>query len=777
MKNYSRVKFLVFGFLFLVSLIFYVLPSFCNPTIIIKGKIDLPVAHLKNLIAKSLQRNFKLDQEQFRSGHHENLDHYPLFNPPLFPYSSFFEVRAVPIPGPHREIKDFSNPDLAKAPFFEGKVHDDGSYEIVAPAHPGEYVIVLQTDQMIWKRVIASSSMDGVVISGQDLDLEQTVIAEIDLALESFQIYLPLEKIPTYFSNTIKEKFFELEYALKKEKVRSRQWRKLGLEALDQALQTRLQRKKYDDRKLLAKRLQVPRYDFSFLGSAQRMQELDVEVWKQLKRFRHSGQVLLSPLEMNQAKAVPPEVFAGNDSSDVKSQNAHITTTGQGPGPVKVWLRWKQGIRSFGFKLEKQTALTGPSAFEVRLFSPVGEVIETYRWWSLSQDQAPGFYGVTSPQKFSVVEVTMPAAGKIILSDLLVSDFYDPKTQNGWRASGAWAMVSDKLPTKAVKALEKTKSAVPWVFDHQAREVSSPLKVEDRCTYEYNSSAGSYFHLDMGQASGGHGQDQILVSPVVHLSNLPFDEQDQITSDRGDFASWISGTWKGLDELDILAGQSPCLDYTQTVNKNYLLRNRGGAGFNRASYADVPRAAHWAQLDFQGRFDGPPSQGKKIIEYSLDNGNSWQQAWWYRDEKHRGQQGRWWNNQLALYSDSDLVNRALETPCLGTDFNQDGKSDFHFDIGGDGQINEKDCRQWDQRFFHFPKGPLFTTLPENREQLLSLIPGASLLVRFRWETPKKVQACLPGQCPTWDIDDVSINSDVEDLGYYTDFDWRNEPWE
>ena len=760
---------------FLLSLLLNLLPCYGNPTIIIKGKIDLPVAHLKNLIPKFLQRDFKLDQEQFRSGHHENLDHYPLFQPLHFPYSAFFEVRAVPIPGPHRETKDFSNPDLAKAPFFEGKVHDDGSYEIVAPAHPGEYVIVLQTDQMIWKRVIASSSMDGVVISGQDLDLEQTVIAEIDLALESFQIFLPVENIPSYFLNTIKEKVFELEYALKKEKVRSRQWRRIGLEALDEALQVRLKRKKFDDRKLLTKKSLGPRYDFSFLGSAQRMEQLEVEVWKQLKRFKFASEVLLSPHEMNQAKATVPEVFAGNDSSDVKMQNAHITTTGL--GPMKVWLRWKQGVRSLGFKLEKQTALIGPSAFEVRLYSSVGEVIETYRWWTLPQDQGAGFYGISSPQKFAVAEITMPSAGKMILSDVLVSDFYDPKTQNGWRPLGAWSMIHDKPPTKSVRALQVTKSIVPWVFDHQAREVSSPLKIEDRCTYEYNSSSGSYYHMDMGQVSASESSDHILVSPVVHLSNLPLDEQDLMASERGDFASWISGTWKGLDELDILAGQSPCLDYTQTVNKNYLLRNRGGAGFNRASYADVPRAAHWAQLDFQGRFDGPPSQGKKIIEYSLDNGNSWQQAWWYRDEKHRGQQGRWFNNQLALYSDSDLVNHALETPCLGTDFNQDGKSDFHFDIGGDGQINDKDCRQWDQRFYHFPKGTLSTSLPENREQLLSLIPGASVLVRFRWERPKKAQVCSPGQCPTWDIDDVSINSDVEDLGYFTDFDWANQPWQ
>src|SRR5687768_5646240 len=89
-------------------------------SITIHGKVELPVLHLKNLLSLALQANGSLDQQQFAgaagqahldfnfAGHKESLDHYPLLETFTFPYAQFMQVRAVALPGPHREQKDFA---------------------------------------------------------------------------------------------------------------------------------------------------------------------------------------------------------------------------------------------------------------------------------------------------------------------------------------------------------------------------------------------------------------------------------------------------------------------------------------------------------------------------------------------------------------------------------------------------------------------------------------------------------------------------------------------
>ena len=61
----------------------------------------------------------------------------------------------------------------------------------------------------------------------------------------------------------------------------------------------------------------------------------------------------------------------------------------------------------------------------------------------------------------------------------------------------------------------------------------------------------------------------------------------------------------------------------------------------------------------------------------------------------------------------------------------------------------------------------------------SLIEGTSMLYRFRFNssgTPTVAADGCADSCSGWSIDDVALNNDDPDVGYYTNFDSFTIPW-
>ncbi len=213
--------------------------------------------------------------------------------------------------------------------------------------------------------------------------------------------------------------------------------------------------------------------------------------------------------------------------------------------------------------------------------------------------------------------------------------------------------------------------------------------------------------------------------------------------------------------------------------------------------------SHWSHNHFSSNADldpgfvekNDPGQTERWVEYSVDNGATWKNLYWWEDTNHRGTPNVWHQNHMHAFSDSDMSaeiygdNHDGDPTQVWTDFDKDGANDYtpYEDWNLDGVIDTNDAREWDTEFYlsHIPN-PASTADPllcsTTRTSLggiphqfcISDLEAPSIMYRYRFVGPTCPSPCLSAMggcnCKGWFVDDVALSNDDPNQGFYTNFD-------
>ncbi len=435
--------------------------------------------------------------------------------------------------------------------------------------------------------------------------------------------------------------------------------------------------------------------------------------------------------------------------------------------------------------------------FRVFAYDRGGNLLTKYHWYTSQETEGPGFYGLTSPEAIFRLRIIMVGAGDYTLSNLVLGSDYIELENLGWRSTGRWT--------------KTTASAEIPEFTYTDRKLTDPIveapepgESGPSCNYSKNYSGGTYWTVDYGTHLDEDGnvlsEGSSLISPAYTLTNMIMGPEDAFT-----WNYLISGTREDLTTETTLGGGPACSRKGTWANS--IARINGGNNWPTSdieftdgteTITQTPIIAtmkfHWSHVHWQARADideasmfTDTATTTRIVEYSTDNGKTWATAFWYEDENHKGRNGVWWNNHMHPFPDSDLQaykedfsdhdgGTVYTSTCTNTDFDKDGTADYNFDVDGDGtgavDGDTDDCRQWDTEFY--------MDVPADRMDDVdgdgipdSLIEGTSMLYRFRFNssgTPTVAADGCADSCSGWSIDDVALNNDDPDVGYYTNFD-------
>lgn len=437
--------------------------------------------------------------------------------------------------------------------------------------------------------------------------------------------------------------------------------------------------------------------------------------------------------------------------------------------------------------------------------------IHEYRWYTTT---GSNFYGLTVPESQGPITSlriefrttnSSQAVSSFKIEEIYLSNDYladnIPSTasdssltlQNtmGWRATGVWTLDTTTTPTVNTSFLHP--------YFGTAAERGQGV-----------SSQGNFWKASYGTANDG----DYLASPAFTLGNMDVDNDDQTTASSGfeGIASGFADTgtfrtpigWTSVDGTQsgsMTALNSPfCRLGVTSAGGTSTCANPGWPDFFATvvpgtgrvdNYSVATMGTHWGHVHWQAYIDvdddatttNDSGNTERYVEYSTDNGATWRIAHWFDDENHKGINGLWWKNHMHPFPDSDLRNQDFDGDgsSNGTDFNKDGANDYTapVDNNNDRTTNSNDAKEWDTEWYMEWVDASRWTDSDGDGELDSPLEGVSMIYRFRFvgsSTPTEgscnEHSDLGGSalsCSGWRIDDVALNNDDPEVGYFTDF--------
>lgn len=456
-----------------------------------------------------------------------------------------------------------------------------------------------------------------------------------------------------------------------------------------------------------------------------------------------------------------------------------------------------QLIHSFGFNLVNGPDYNAPDvvhprrAFRVTMYDRTHTEIHQYRWFLANQTPPGGnnFYGATmgmasaSSIKFwgpiAYIEITFEDNGPAAIADLWYSSVNVAQHINaGGSGTGPANSLNDNLGWRGEGLWEKLSSATT-TFPHPYYGNTNRLTG--------GSSGGTYWNCPYGTKAEG----DYLTSPAFTLTNLPvWDGKDD------DPSMWMvgiadaSGASHSVNSdyripSNIPPASAPACVCTGSEWCCYLQTNLFTFGESSATMHN-----HWSHAHFSSSADidslyvstnDPSGNTERWVEYSVDNGKSWVNLFWWEDTNHRGTDASWHQNHMHAFADSDMTHEVYGTDfngdptVTGTDFDKDGADDYLTpgeDWNLDGTPNATDAREWDTEFYlRWVNNPAstgtisgyYTTARSTHNGTtyqfkVSDLEAPSIMYRLRFVGVQTPGTC-PVSCAGWSIDDVSFSSE------------------
>jgi hypothetical protein len=742
----------------------------------LEGQIVLPRVHPRNLFH---QRLLSMMPD------HDGITHHHMTYAPMdaseIDLGSVMRVVAVPIPPPPgtppeiRRREDGDGDFQADFRVYEGTVSPTGQIRIQVPRYRFGYMIAAYGDKVRLSRRVPFAIEPGARHDGLIVDIKHTLLARTAVEKGEDARALSDDDLESKLGGRLPDRVRAMEARLAS-RLGVADWIREGR---DLAVEPGTASSPLTAAEIEASPMNILNADE--IAAVSGVTTIPFDRYTKRTpittnyRTSHVGQLLAS------------STGAGNGAFEVAG---HLEVKVPSGGYLDIYPAGKSyamGMNVINGILGSTAATSGRRGFTMTAYSTSG-IIRELRWYTNQDESSMGYYGITSPSEpIRYLRIQMSGTGSFSIDNLSVAPSAVPLGDLGWRAAGTWTKMSSTRPGGAP------------VFDHMDRDPTAAYSGGSPtvCTFDYNYSFGTYWMASYGtHPTGG----STLTSPAFTLSDMPLDTDDvadysALVADSGDGTNyWQVGKNDDLTTTDILS-PARCDGGFDRVS---LSGTRiGGSGLWPGSRGSATMAYHWGHVHWQSHLDverdSVTSNGttERYVEYSTDNGATWNQAYWFHDASHRGRRGVWWKNHMHPFSDSDLAAKESGAACVNTDFNKDGVAEYNYDNDGDGlgaaDGDADDCRQWNTEFYQeFPAEPC--TAYDATDGCTSAVLGTSMLYRFRFDsgaTPDATQcpatetygkAKVTGlSCAGWAVDDVALSGDDETVGYYTDFDSASDP--
>jgi hypothetical protein len=762
---------------------------------VLTGRVVLPVVHPRNLYHQRMRPTMgAADHAHDTDPTHvaRRTFQYDESPPERLPLHRLVRVVAVPIrppPGQEDGVREELDGEVfhKDLDIYEGRVEPNGSFSISVQPYKYGYVIAAVGDKVRLKRRMDQEVQGGQEVTGLNVDIRQTLLANVSLEMHASGRHMSMASIAEKVEPHIGTRIQDLENKCKG-KLSVRDWRDTARQlVIDANLNPGALTFQAGDE--VNYNVMSPA-EFPDGGTSQ-------VTFGSYNNTNITTQYASAGVRVNVSRP------RGARNMGAREKNGYLAITAPDGGSADFYFYAADGgispYKSVGMRVRNGTqanlaASAARRAFRFYAYDEDGaEVVQEYRWYTYQSADGGQFYGVTSPVAIGRVTITPQGPGTFMVDDITMSSSYLSAIADtlGWRSTGDWAQ-------------ETSTANAAWTHLDRDRTANAPVDcavpaADLECTYDENHSGNSYWQIPYGGTHDGDSEGSKLTSPAYTLSNLDVDVDDSWSFDY-----WLIG-YRDFTETRSLTsdnccptGGAKCCEEPQVVYETPFDRITGGPSWNLAFADDggvgtATMETHWSHVHWQCftdpnadpavTTDGGTAGTERYVEYSTDNGATWQKATWFDDTNHRGIQGIWWKCHMHPYPDSDLTHEALDAGCTNTDFNKDGVADYNDDTDGDGtggylDGDTDDCRQWDTEFYQEYVEPVgeYAVNDAGRTTFESNISGTSMLYRFRFNATGTPSGCsADAGCVGWAIDDVALNSDDEDVGYYSDFDEANDP--
>lgn len=748
----------------------------------LKGQIKLPAGvHPVNLYSKYLNPGKGgADHGMHHGGFAAKAALTPLPTQARPPLSRLIKVSAVPILPPAGDKTSYAletddgSVDIADGS-FQGTIDNNGNFEIQVPAYAHGYQILASADKIQLKCRLAEAIKKDKSYENLVVDLNSTLLNDAARFLPDQGHNLSNTELETKLGNALTQKAQSFLTSLQSP-IKRTAWKKIGAEvAQASSFGTKATTYTTSDKPVfnLSLTSEMPSSATTLaFGDSSKDGRLNTQ-------YATSDGVRFTPyplLTTSMTTGLPTITPAKLSKIRVRQTGGYVvvTPTGSSTSDSGLTINFHRdsyattGVKSIGFNVENGSSpgsSTTRRPFRVIALDEYDAEIDQFHWYTY-QTSGGSFYGLTSDTPIHKVRVVVRdgSTSSFMIDNLTYStDYKDMSSTLGWRSSGAFTLTS---------------AAAVAAFDHMSRGTTATGD------YSSNYSGGNHW---VASHSTGTVQESILTAPAYTLTNIDLDPDDLTSfdvwaigwkpgTDNGD------GTWSNPTTTDTTIAQ--CTIPDSRCSFSYTHPTTGLPVTWNLGLHSATAQTHWSHVHWQAylELEDTDAQYKntgttsRFVEYSTDNGATWRNAWWYRDENHHGSNGKWWNNHMHPFMDSYLNGDSDRDGTIeNADFNKDGAADTNYDWDQDGTLplagDTDDYREWDTEFYmEYIDPPADSASGTDRwgGYNTTYIEGTSVLYRFRLATDGTKTA-------TWKLDDIAFNNDDIWVGYYTNFDETTVP--